>query len=174
MCQLELRRYVNPRQRRGLSWMSLDEGINYRMHPANVTALTSAGVQFCALANNHTLDWGEQGLRDTLEALDAAVGVVRDAGGDAGGGAGGGEAGGGPASNRKEPLCVARAKSESLVVVFIRCAHTYVSFIILTCGENVSTKDTLGSPTLLLWLSTCGGFLTRELEPRRLRRGCRR
>jgi poly-gamma-glutamate capsule biosynthesis protein CapA/YwtB (metallophosphatase superfamily) len=33
-----------------------------------VAALTAAGVHFCALANNHTMDWGEQGLRDTLEA----------------------------------------------------------------------------------------------------------
>ena len=102
----------------------MDEGINYRMHPANVTALTSASVHFCALANNHTLDWGEQGLRDTLEALDAAVGVVRDAGEPGGAGCPG------TASNREEPLCVARAKFGAFVVVVIRRVHTYISFII--------------------------------------------
>ena len=39
------------------------KGINYRMHPDNVDALKAARVDFCALANNHTLDWGRRGLR---------------------------------------------------------------------------------------------------------------
>jgi poly-gamma-glutamate synthesis protein (capsule biosynthesis protein) len=48
------------------------KGINYRMHPANIGCLTAAGVDCCALANNHVLDWGVAGLQETLETLDAA------------------------------------------------------------------------------------------------------
>lgn len=45
------------------------KGIHYRMHPANVGCLEAANVHACALANNHTLDWGPQGLADTIRAL---------------------------------------------------------------------------------------------------------
>ncbi|MBB3232828.1 CapA family protein [Halomonas stenophila] len=48
------------------------KGINYRMHPDNLPVLAAAGVDACTLANNHVLDWGEAGLLETLEALDAA------------------------------------------------------------------------------------------------------
>ena len=44
----------------------------YRMHPGNLDALQAAGVKVCTLANNHVLDWGERGLRDTLAHLRAA------------------------------------------------------------------------------------------------------
>ena len=54
----------------------------YRTHPGNVTALTAAGIQCCALANNHVLDWGRAGLLETLDSLRAAgvatVGAGRD------------------------------------------------------------------------------------------------
>jgi poly-gamma-glutamate synthesis protein (capsule biosynthesis protein) len=43
--------------------------IHYRMHPDNVGCLTSAGIDVCALANNHVLDFGHAGLRETLRAL---------------------------------------------------------------------------------------------------------
>jgi poly-gamma-glutamate capsule biosynthesis protein CapA/YwtB (metallophosphatase superfamily) len=46
-----------------------DKGINYRMHPANIPCLTAARIDCCVLANNHVLDWGYQGLSDTLDAL---------------------------------------------------------------------------------------------------------
>jgi poly-gamma-glutamate synthesis protein (capsule biosynthesis protein) len=39
------------------------------MHPDNVGCLTSAGIDVCALANNHVLDFGHAGLRETLRAL---------------------------------------------------------------------------------------------------------
>ncbi|TFH87908.1 CapA family protein [Billgrantia azerbaijanica] len=45
------------------------KGINYRMHPANLPVLTALGVHGCSLANNHVLDWGETGLRETLACL---------------------------------------------------------------------------------------------------------
>jgi poly-gamma-glutamate synthesis protein (capsule biosynthesis protein) len=48
------------------------KGINYRMHPANIACLTAAGIDCCALANNHVLDWGQRGLLDTLRTLDEA------------------------------------------------------------------------------------------------------
>ena len=48
------------------------KGINYRMNPANLGCLTAAGIDCCALANNHVLDWGAAGLEETLETLQAA------------------------------------------------------------------------------------------------------
>ncbi|MEE9465541.1 MAG: CapA family protein [Candidatus Neomarinimicrobiota bacterium] len=48
------------------------KGINYRMHPENIPCLTAAGIDYCALANNHILDWGYTGLIETLETLGKA------------------------------------------------------------------------------------------------------
>jgi poly-gamma-glutamate synthesis protein (capsule biosynthesis protein) len=48
------------------------KGINYRMHPGNISCLTAAGIDCCVLANNHVLDWGVQGLEETLHTLHAA------------------------------------------------------------------------------------------------------
>jgi poly-gamma-glutamate capsule biosynthesis protein CapA/YwtB (metallophosphatase superfamily) len=45
------------------------KGINYRMNPANAECLTAGGVDCCALANNHILDWGAAGLDETLHVL---------------------------------------------------------------------------------------------------------
>ena len=45
---------------------------NYRMHPENISALKVANVSYASLANNHTLDFSEEGLRDTVEALENA------------------------------------------------------------------------------------------------------
>jgi poly-gamma-glutamate synthesis protein (capsule biosynthesis protein) len=47
-----------------------EKGINYRMHPANVPVLSAARIDACALANNHVLDWGVDGLLETLDTLD--------------------------------------------------------------------------------------------------------
>src|SRR5947207_4062211 len=46
--------------------------IHYRMHPQNIGCLSAAGINACALANNHILDWGYDGLSETLEILNAA------------------------------------------------------------------------------------------------------
>lgn len=48
------------------------KGIHYRMNPANVACLTSAGIDCCALANNHVLDWGLAGLDETLASAATA------------------------------------------------------------------------------------------------------
>ena len=45
------------------------KGINYRMHPKNVEVLKTAGIDFCSLANNHTLDWEHAGLIETINTL---------------------------------------------------------------------------------------------------------
>jgi poly-gamma-glutamate synthesis protein (capsule biosynthesis protein) len=49
-----------------------DKGIHYRMHPQNIGCLSAARIDACALANNHVLDWGYDGLSETLQTLDAA------------------------------------------------------------------------------------------------------
>lgn len=49
------------------------KGINYRMHPRNTGCLTAGRIDCCCLANNHVLDWGRLGLRETISVLDAAV-----------------------------------------------------------------------------------------------------
>lgn len=59
-----------------------DKGIHYRMHPGNVGCLTAAGLDCCVLANNHVLDFGYDGLRETLETLRNARLATPGAGGD--------------------------------------------------------------------------------------------
>jgi len=54
------------------------KGIHYRMHPANVGCLSAARIDCCALANNHVLDWGFDGLAETLATLRSAG--IRQAG----------------------------------------------------------------------------------------------
>jgi len=46
--------------------------VHYRMHPQNTPCLTAAGIDCCTLANNHVLDWGYEGLAETLATLDQA------------------------------------------------------------------------------------------------------
>ena len=60
-----------------------EKGIHYRMHPENIACLKSAKISGCALANNHVLDWGYDGLLETLKTLDAAGIAHAGAGNDA-------------------------------------------------------------------------------------------
>ena len=48
------------------------KGVHYRMNPANIGCLAAARPDVCVLANNHVLDFGYQGLTDTLRTLDSA------------------------------------------------------------------------------------------------------
>lgn len=48
------------------------KAVHYRMSPDNVACLTAAGADLWTLANNHLLDHGVAGLRETLEALRSA------------------------------------------------------------------------------------------------------
>ncbi len=43
-----------------------------RMHPRNLPFLQAIAPDFCSLANNHTLDWGVSGLRETCKVLERA------------------------------------------------------------------------------------------------------
>lgn len=56
------------------------KGINYRMHPANVRSLKAAAIDCCVLANNHVLDWGREGLLETLEVCERSGIAVAGAG----------------------------------------------------------------------------------------------
>src|SRR5262245_7296459 len=44
----------------------------YRGDPESAQALVEAGIRVVSMANNHILDFGERGLLDTIDALDAA------------------------------------------------------------------------------------------------------
>ncbi|WP_266171455.1 CapA family protein [Dyella subtropica] len=58
------------------------KGIHYRMHPANIGCLKAAGLDCAVLANNHVLDWGEGGLRESLAVLHSAGIATAGAGED--------------------------------------------------------------------------------------------
>src|SRR5437899_720033 len=47
-----------------------NKAVCYRMNPENVGCLTAAHVSACSLANNHVLDWGYEGLTETIRTLD--------------------------------------------------------------------------------------------------------
>jgi len=59
------------------------KGINYRMSPENAACLAAAGIDCCTLANNHVLDWGLEGLTDTLATLPALGLKIAGAGANA-------------------------------------------------------------------------------------------
>lgn len=48
--------------------------IHYRMSPLNAACLSAARIDVVTLANNHAMDWGREGLEETLASLDG-VGV---------------------------------------------------------------------------------------------------
>ncbi|MEU6577649.1 CapA family protein [Streptomyces sp. NPDC046805] len=54
------------------------KAVHYRMHPANLPALLAARPDVCVLSNNHVLDFGREGLTETLDAL--SHGGLRTAG----------------------------------------------------------------------------------------------
>jgi poly-gamma-glutamate capsule biosynthesis protein CapA/YwtB (metallophosphatase superfamily) len=45
------------------------QGIHYRMQPRNIPCISAAKIDCCVLANNHVLDWGYAGLKETLTTL---------------------------------------------------------------------------------------------------------
>ncbi len=45
------------------------KGIHYRMHPGNAKLLSVARIDCCVLSNNHIIDLGLGGLKETLETL---------------------------------------------------------------------------------------------------------
>ena len=59
-----------------------DKKFNFKANPDAVKVLTSGGISLVSLANNHTMDYQEPGLMETLETLNKAgiehVGAGRD------------------------------------------------------------------------------------------------
>jgi poly-gamma-glutamate synthesis protein (capsule biosynthesis protein) len=53
-------------------WTRTPKVFHFRADPSAVEVLRAAHVDCCSLANNHTLDFEERGLLDTLERLKAA------------------------------------------------------------------------------------------------------
>src|ERR687889_1472979 len=53
-------------------WTRTPKVFHFRADPSALEVLRAARVDACSLANNHTLDFEEQGLLDTLEHLEAA------------------------------------------------------------------------------------------------------
>jgi poly-gamma-glutamate capsule biosynthesis protein CapA/YwtB (metallophosphatase superfamily) len=53
-------------------WTRTPKVFHFRAQPSAIETLRTARIDACSLANNHTLDFEEQGLLDTLEHLDAA------------------------------------------------------------------------------------------------------
>ncbi len=50
----------------------VDKKYRFRVRPQAVAALKKAGITTVTLANNHSMDYGSQGLLDTLQQLDKA------------------------------------------------------------------------------------------------------
>ena len=53
-------------------WTRTEKMFHFRADPDAVRVLQAAHIDACALANNHILDYEEQGLRDTLSVLNKA------------------------------------------------------------------------------------------------------
>jgi poly-gamma-glutamate capsule biosynthesis protein CapA/YwtB (metallophosphatase superfamily) len=53
-------------------WTRSEKMFHFRSDPEAVQVLQAAHIDACALANNHILDYEQQGLRDTIQTLDAA------------------------------------------------------------------------------------------------------
>ena len=59
------------------------KAVHYRMNPDNMPCVAAIRPDVCALANNHVLDFGDRGLRETLAALAGAGLATAGAGLDA-------------------------------------------------------------------------------------------
>ena len=53
----------------GAGWFDPLKRVHYRMHPDNVPALAAVRPDVCVVANNHVLDFGHDGLSETLTVL---------------------------------------------------------------------------------------------------------
>ena len=51
------------------------KSIQYRMNPQNIDVLRCAKIDFCALANNHIMDWGYVSMGETAKTL-ATAGIA--------------------------------------------------------------------------------------------------
>uniref|UniRef100_A0A383VAM1 Capsule synthesis protein CapA domain-containing protein n=1 Tax=Tetradesmus obliquus TaxID=3088 RepID=A0A383VAM1_TETOB len=56
------------------------KAFNFKLHPSHAGVLTQLGLGYVSLANNHVLDYGQEGLAETHEVLDA-LGVAHSGSG---------------------------------------------------------------------------------------------
>lgn len=66
--------------RGGTPWPN--KQFNFRSDPENIEAMKGAGIDLVSLANNHTLDYGYDGLEDTINHLNRGDIKLVGAGGD--------------------------------------------------------------------------------------------
>lgn len=59
-----------PLTTRDESYKDLNQRFNFQSNPKHIQGLINAGFDLVSLANNHALDYGEEGLEDTMMNLD--------------------------------------------------------------------------------------------------------
>jgi len=67
---------------RGDPWHYTPKVFHFRADPKNVQVLKAAGIDIISLANNHSLDFGQRALGDTIRILDGAHIAHAGAGGN--------------------------------------------------------------------------------------------
>lgn len=108
------------------------KSVHYRMHPANVDCLSVAPIDCWALANNHVLDFGREGLTETLQVLR---------------GAGLGIAGAGESAERAAAPCDIAVPGKGRVRVYAFGFETSGIPFEWAAGEDVPGVNLLGAPT---------------------------
>jgi len=108
------------------------KAVHYRMHPANVDCLSVAPVDCWVLANNHVLDFGREGLIETLRVLR---------------GAGLGIAGAGENAERAAAPCDVEAPGKGRVRVYAFGFETSGIPFEWAAGDDVPGVNLLGVPT---------------------------
>lgn len=56
---------------RGVPWSATQKAFHFRSDAKNIAVLKAAGIDAVSVANNHTLDFGYDAMREMLELLDA-------------------------------------------------------------------------------------------------------
>jgi poly-gamma-glutamate capsule biosynthesis protein CapA/YwtB (metallophosphatase superfamily) len=55
---------------RGAEWTKTFKMFHFRANPVAIKVLNTASIDYVSLANNHTMDYGEEALQEMLELLD--------------------------------------------------------------------------------------------------------
>lgn len=112
----------------------------FRAPPSALDALAGAGVDVATMANNHAVDFGASGLRETFAALDERAVTARDAG------TGGAEA-----------LVSARAGADLAVIGVGPDARTaYAPVVVAAAGRRVAfvAASSVAEETFARWTAT--------------------
>jgi len=103
-------------------------GPNHKADPACAYGLKAAGFNIASLANNHILDYGKQGLEETLKALDEA-GILRH----------------GAGNSYAEATRLLNVKSSNLNIAFLNFAEGEFSSIETGSGSGAAPIDMLSN-----------------------------